>query len=48
MTPVPLLTLFALKALLYLEVLNSNNVRSGTRLAEAGGAKRGGLPSGSI
>ena len=29
-TPVPLLTLFALKALLDLEALNSNNVRGGT------------------
>ena len=38
----PLLTLFALKALLDLEVLNSNNVRGGTCLAEAGRAKNGG------
>ena len=39
---VPLLTLFALKALLDLEALNSNNVRGGTCLAEAGGAKKSG------
>ena len=39
-TPVPLLTLFALKASLDLEALNSNNVRGGTCLAEAGGAKK--------
>ena len=36
----PLLTLFALKALLDLWALNSNNVRGGTCLAEAGGAKK--------
>ena len=42
MTPVPLLTLFALKALLDLGALNSNNVRGGTCLAEAGGAKKSG------
>jgi hypothetical protein len=42
MTPVPLLRLFALKALLDLETLNSKNVRGGTCLAEAGGAKKGG------
>jgi len=41
-TPVPLLTLFALKALLDLEALSSNNVRGGTCLAEAGGVKRSG------
>ena len=41
-TPVPLLTLFALKALLDLEALNSNNVRGGTCLAEVGGAKKSG------
>ena len=41
-TPVPLLTLFALEALLDLEALNSNNVRGGTCLAEAGGAKKSG------
>jgi len=39
---VPLLTLFALKALLDLQALNSNNVRGGTYLAEAGGAKKSG------
>ena len=38
----PLLTLFALKALRDLEALNSNNVRGGTCLAEAGGAKKSG------
>jgi hypothetical protein len=32
--------LFALKALLDLQALNSNNVRGGTCLAEAGGAKK--------
>ena len=41
-TPVPLLTLFALKALFDLEALNSNNVRGGTCLAQVGGAKRSG------
>ena len=41
-TPVPLLTLFALKALLDLDELNSNNVRGGTCLAEAGGTKKSG------
>jgi len=41
-TPVPLLTLFALEALLNLEALNSNNVRGGTCLAKAGGAKKSG------
>ena len=41
-TPVPLLTLFVLKALLDLEALNSNNVRGGTCLAEAGDAKKSG------
>ena len=40
-TPVPLLTLFALKALFF-KALNSNNVRGGTCLAEAGGAKKSG------
>jgi ribosomal protein L11 methyltransferase len=35
MTPVPLFTLFALKALLNLEATNSNNVKGGTMLAEA-------------
>ena len=39
-TPVPLLTLFALNALLDSEALNSNNVRGGTCLAESGGAKK--------
>jgi len=39
--------LFALKALLDLEVLNSNNVRGGTCLAEAGGAKKSGWAGGS-
>jgi hypothetical protein len=34
--------LFALKALLDLRALNSNNVRGGTCLAEAGGAKKSG------
>ena len=38
----PLLTLFALEALLDLEALNSNNVRGGTCLAKAGGAKKSG------
>ena len=38
----PLLTLIALKALLDLEALNSNNVRGGTCLAEAGGVKKSG------
>jgi hypothetical protein len=32
--------LFALKALLDLQALNSNNVRGGTCLTEAGGAKK--------
>ena len=41
-TPVPLLTLFAPKAWLGSEALNSNNVRGGTCLAEAVGAKKGG------
>ena len=41
-TPVPLLTLSAPKALLNLEPLNSDNVRGGTRLAEAGGTKKSG------
>ena len=41
-TPVPLLTLFALKALLDFQALNSNNVRGGTCLSEAGGAKKSG------
>jgi hypothetical protein len=45
-TPVPLLTLFALKALLDLEALNSNNVRGGTGVAEAGGAKKSGWAGG--
>jgi hypothetical protein len=39
-TPVPPLTLFALKALLDFEAQNSNNVGGGTCLAEAGGAKK--------
>jgi len=39
-TPVPLLTLFALKALLDLEAPNSNNVRGGTYLAEERRAKK--------
>jgi hypothetical protein len=38
MTPVPLFTLFALKALLNLEATNSNNVKGGTILADARGA----------
>jgi len=37
---VPLLTLFARKALLVLYALNSNNVRGGTGVAEAAGAKK--------
>ena len=41
-TPVPLLTLFSLMALLDLQALNSNNVRGGTCLAEAGVAKKSG------
>jgi len=41
-TPVPLLTFFAPNAWLDSEALNSNNVRSGTCLAEAVGAKKGG------
>ena len=45
-TPVPLLTLFALEALLNLEAPNSNNVRGGTYLAEAGGAKKSGRVGG--
>ena len=36
----PLLILFALKALLDLQALTSNNVRGGTCLAEVGGAKK--------
>jgi hypothetical protein len=40
MTPVPLFTLFALKALLSCEATNSNNVKGGTFLAEAGGAMK--------
>ena len=44
--PVPPLTLFALKALLDLEALNSNNVRGGTCLAKAGGARKSGWVSG--
>ena len=47
-TPVPLLTLFALEALLNLEAPNSNNVRGGTYLDEAGGAKKSGRVSGRI
>ena len=39
-TPVPLFTLFALKASLNLEATNSNNVKGGTYLAEAGRAKK--------
>jgi hypothetical protein len=39
-TPVPLLTLSALKALLDLQALNSINVRGGTCHAEAGGTKK--------
>ena len=42
----PLLTLFALKALLDLEALKSNNVRGGTCLAEAGGAMKSGWMGG--
>jgi len=41
-TPVPLLTLFSLMALLDLQALNSNNVRGGTCLAEAVVAKKSG------
>ena len=43
-TPVPLFTLFALKALLDLEAMISNNVKGGTMLAEAGRAKNDGNP----
>jgi hypothetical protein len=39
-TLVPLFTLFALKALLDWEATNSNNVKGGTFLAEARGAKK--------
>ncbi len=39
----PLLTLFALKAMLDLEALNSNNVRGGTCDADAGSATKSGL-----
>ena len=48
-TPVPLLTLFALRALLDLKALNSKNVRGGTCLSEADGAKKSGwVSSGNI
>ena len=43
-TPVPLFTLFALKALLDLEAMISNNVKGGTMLAEAGRTKNDGNP----
>jgi hypothetical protein len=38
-TPVPPFTLFALEALPNLKATNSINVKGGTMLAEAGGAK---------
>jgi hypothetical protein len=38
-TPVPLFTLFALKTVLYLKAMNSNNVKGGTMLAKARSAQ---------
>ena len=43
----PPLTLFALKGMLDLEALNSNNVRGGTCLADAGSATKSGRVGGS-